>query len=793
MSKRAAGLLVGCLATAAGLVAAQGEQPPRQRETDILHQKAVAAANSAVAQAWSRAENDPNRPTYHFQAPALWMNDPNGPIYYQGEYHLFYQHNPYGVEWGHMHWGHAKSADLVHWEHLSIALAPSVDQGEEHCFSGSAILHNGVPTIFYTSIGPKTPAGDGAVQWMATSPDGMRTWDKSPANPVLTGALHKGLVIKDWRDPFIWKTQDGYYLVLGGHREGGKGCVGLYQSQDLKTWTFLNILYEGTDANWECPNFFQLGDKWVLVVSPHAAVKYFIGSLGADHRFRPESSGLLDLSPSYYAPNSLVDGMGRRLMWGWVRDVRDDGWNGALTLPRVLTLRSDGRLGMEPVPELQMLRGEHHHRENLLVTPTSTGLLPNIKGDCLEIVAVYEPGDAQTLGLTVRRSADGKEVTTIQWDREHQQLTAGRAQGSFKLLASEKTLTLHVFLDKCLLEVYANGRACITSPVSAKPDSLGLDLFARGGSARLKSLDVWQMKPNRGAAETSAGWFKSPANPVLGGKLGTCFDVSVLKEDGKYRMWFSWRPRKSIAMVESRDGVHWSEPVIVLGPNSETDWEADVNRPVVLERDGVYHMWYTGQAKGHSWIGQAMSTDGRKWERLYLSPVLSPEQPWEKVAVMCPHVLWDERTERWRMWYSGGEQNEPNAIGYATSADGRNWTKAEANPIFRPDPNFAWEKDRVTGCQVLPHQGGYLMFYIGFRDEAHAQIGAAWSRNGVTGWRRHPANPIIRSGKDRWDQDAVYKPYALFDGKRWQLWYNGRRGGSEQIGLAVHEGANLGF
>jgi predicted GH43/DUF377 family glycosyl hydrolase len=293
--------------------------------------------------------------------------------------------------------------------------------------------------------------------------------------------------------------------------------------------------------------------------------------------------------------------------------------------------------------------------------------------------------------------------------------------------------------------------------------------------------------------ETSAGWVKYAGNPVLGGARGTCFDVTVLQEGGRYRMWFSWRPHKSIALVESADGIQWSKPVIVLGPNSRTDWETDINRPVVLKIGGRYQMWYTGQARGRSWIGHAESADGKTWRRTGDRPVLAPEAPWEKVAVMCPHVLYDDQGKRFRMWYSGGEQNEPNAIGYATSADGLRWIKHADNPIFHPDPDHEWEKDRVTGCQVIRRQDDYLMFYIGFRDESHAQIGLARSRDGVTGWQRHPANPLIRPGRDQWDHDAVYKPYAILDGRRWLLWYNGRKGGAEQIGLAIHEGEDLGF
>jgi predicted GH43/DUF377 family glycosyl hydrolase len=203
-------------------------------------------------------------------------------------------------------------------------------------------------------------------------------------------------------------------------------------------------------------------------------------------------------------------------------------------------------------------------------------------------------------------------------------------------------------------------------------------------------------------------------------------------------------------------------------------------------------MWYTGQAKGQSWIGYATSKDGKTWARASERPVLTPEQPWEKRAVMCPHVLYEEKEKLYRLWYSAGDQYEPDAIGYATSPDGMKWTKHEKNPIFRPNPQRAWEKDRVTGCQLVKQGDRYLMFYIGFQDQHRAQIGLAQSRDGVTGWQRHPANPIVAPGP-RWDADAVYKPYAVFDGKRWLLWYNGRRGGDEQIGVAIHEGEDLGF
>jgi len=294
------------------------------------------------------------------------------------------------------------------------------------------------------------------------------------------------------------------------------------------------------------------------------------------------------------------------------------------------------------------------------------------------------------------------------------------------------------------------------------------------------------------AQETVSGWVKYEQNPVLGGNFGTIFDISVLREADGYSMWSSWRPEKSIALSTSKDGLKWTDPIAVLKPNPDNKWEADLNRPGVIRKANTYHMWYTGQAEGKSWIGYATSKDGKTWKRMSKTPVLSAELPWEKTSVMCPSVIWDEQARIYKMWYSGGEQYEPDAIGYATSKDGINWKKEPGNPVFRNDPANHWEQAKVTACQVIKEKNSYLMFYIGFRDVDYAQIGIARSTDGIHHWERHPQNPIIRPGKG-WDSSAVYKPYAIFDGNQWLLWYNGRKEGKEQIGVALHKGRDLGF
>jgi beta-1,2-mannobiose phosphorylase / 1,2-beta-oligomannan phosphorylase len=294
-------------------------------------------------------------------------------------------------------------------------------------------------------------------------------------------------------------------------------------------------------------------------------------------------------------------------------------------------------------------------------------------------------------------------------------------------------------------------------------------------------------------AGKDAGWVKYKGNPVLGGQYGTCFDICVLRESGQFRMWVSWRPKQSVAITESADGIQWKPPQIVLGPRPETGWEDDINRPIVVRRNDGYHMWYTGQAKGRSAIGYATSIDGITWARQSDKPVLVSEAPWEGVAAMCPHVMWDAADREWKMWYSAGTQYEPNAIGYATSTDGLHWKKYASNPVLAPDPRHDWEKNRVSAAQILIWQGWYYAFYIGFRDIDHAQIGLARSKDGITGWVRHAGNPIVRPTPGGWDADACYKPFAVYSNGGWMLWYNGRNVHLEQIGLVTRSGESLGF
>ncbi len=298
-------------------------------------------------------------------------------------------------------------------------------------------------------------------------------------------------------------------------------------------------------------------------------------------------------------------------------------------------------------------------------------------------------------------------------------------------------------------------------------------------------------KPNE-----HSSWIKYEGNPVLGNpELGTCFDVNVIPEgSARYNMYFSWRPQKAIALSRSEDGIQWTDPVIVLGCNSTSGWEDYLNRSCTLFWDGKYHMWYTGQARDSSRIGYAISDDGIHFKRVVTQPVLEPTLSFEGASVMNPYVLRDEKRDIFRMWYSAGETYEPNVLCYAESKDGIHWERYSGNPIFEHGEPGSWDQDRIGGCEV--HQlsnGKYALFYIGYTDINTARIGAAISKDGITGWERLKSNPLVEPTPDAWDGEACYKPSVSYDkdNKRWLLWYNGRKGSTEYVGLVIHEGKKL--
>ena len=418
---------------------------------------------------------------------------------------------PYDESFDSVHWGHVRSRDLVYWEHLPVALWPSAEHGEEHCYSGSTVISAaGTPMIFYTSVPSMT-------QWAATGDDELINWRQHSDNPILPTTLHDNRVeIGFWRDPFIFTHSQQTYMLTGGYIGEARGAdtshgqVSIYRAEnpELTSWRYGGPLFVHPHS-YDCamPNLFRLGEKWVLVMSRHNphVVDYCVGTWNEEtFEFRPERSAPFEYGEGVYATHGLYDVPGRLIMWGTIHGYRSDvgwlDWPGCQTLPRVVSLRPDGLLSFKPVPELQALRGRHIVG-TLGSISASNQVQPQIRGDLLEILVEIEPGDARAFGLKVRCTNDGCAGVEIRYDGQGLAVDDERGifneqqpeMGPFVLMENEKTLRLHLFLDKGVLEVYANDRACFSRPIKPPVDDLAVALFAEGGTAQVLALDAWTM------------------------------------------------------------------------------------------------------------------------------------------------------------------------------------------------------------------------------------------------------------------------------------------------------------
>lgn len=468
-------------------------------ERDVLLANAAAGDKAAA----DRAAKDPLRPTFHVLPPANWLNDPNGPIFHNGYYHMFYQHNPYGEDWGNMHWGHVRSKDLATWERQPIALWPSKALGEDHVFSGCATVNpKGELMLFYTSIGSRKPE-----QWVAIpEDDSLVKWKKHPKNPILTEDLHGDVKVSEWRDPFIFKVGSKTHMVLGGNlnaNKGGQGVVNVYvaEDDDLTKWKYQGVLFTHPDksvANVECPLFFPLGAKWVLITSQGRPVHWFVGTLDkATMKFTAETRGDVDAG-NFYAPNVTTDDRGRTLLWGWVPDFpKGRGWNGCLTLPRVLSIDPQNRLRFGLIPAMSSLRGESLQTDEVINLSDEAKVLDKIKGDALEFSISLLPTTAKRSGVRVRRSADGKRSLEISHDGKT--LNVGDTRIPLVLDDGAKAFNLRIFVDRSVVEVYLTKNQeersqVITKVYMGEPGDDGVEIFAEGGHARYLLQNAWPIR-----------------------------------------------------------------------------------------------------------------------------------------------------------------------------------------------------------------------------------------------------------------------------------------------------------
>lgn len=452
-------------------------------------------------------------PRYHLAAQAGWMNDPNGLVWFNGWYHAFYQHHPYSTQWGPMHWGHARSRDLVHWEHLPVALAPEGPEDKDGCFSGSAVVDGDTLALLYT--GHKfhgdfsTDDNLYQVQCLATSRDGIHFERQGQVIDTPAGLHH-------FRDPKVWREGDDWYVVIGS-RVGDTGQVRLYHSHDLRHWQDEGILIEaqeGMGYMWECPDFFTLKDKRILMFSPQGMAAtgyrnrnlfqsgYFIGNWQPGQPFVPEGEFIeMDHGHDFYAPQSFLTPDGRRIVIGWLdmwespMPEQQDGWAGMLSLPREIRLGDDNRLRMTPVEEVAELRGSYYPLLAQQLKHQSAAIIEDAQAIELDLVWEIHSATAECYGIVL---GDGLRIFV---DAQAQRLVLERRYPEFTLEGSRSValpegncLSLRIFIDRSSVEVFVNdGDACLSSRIYPQEAQRQLYLFANNGCATLCSGGYWPL------------------------------------------------------------------------------------------------------------------------------------------------------------------------------------------------------------------------------------------------------------------------------------------------------------
>jgi fructan beta-fructosidase len=478
------------------------------------------------------------RPQFHFSPEANWMNDPNGMVYYEGEYHLFYQYHPFGTTWGPMHWGHAVSKDLIHWDHLPIALAPDKNGA---IFSGSAVVdwndttgffngESGLVAVFTHADNYPDSDRPRQRQSLAYSTDNGRTWTKYDGNPVLEEES-----ITDFRDPKVfWHKETNKWIMIlaaGNH-------VRLYTSKDLKTWAFASEFGReaGSHAGvWECPDLFKLPvngnpnhNKWVMIVSignestyvEGSRTQYFIGEfdgLTFTNDYSNDTILWLDHGRDNYAGvtwSDIPNEDGRRIFLGWMsnwkyaNETPTVSWRSAMTIPRELTLTesSDGvRIIQNPISELEKIRQEKYSWDELMIKPNEN-ILSNVSGDQLEIIAEFELESSTEFGFKLRKS--DSEETIIGYDAAEKSLFVNRIRSgmtefngyfpcthSAPLSINNNRVRMRIFVDWSSVEIFGNdGEIAITDQIFPDPASQGLELYTKDGNVKLVSLLIFQLE-----------------------------------------------------------------------------------------------------------------------------------------------------------------------------------------------------------------------------------------------------------------------------------------------------------
>lgn len=503
---------------------------PENAIANIHHisEKAVCWQNISLADSFDTSNREKYRPVYHFTPAYGWMNDPNGMVYKDGEYHLFYQHNPYGSMWGNMHWGHAVSKDLVNWSHMPEAIAPDWLGA---IFSGSCVVDKDNTAGFGKDaiIAIYTSAAEKQTQSIAYSTDNGRTFKRYNMNPVLTSQL------RDFRDPkvFWYEPENKWILILAAGQE-----MQIYSSSNLKEWAFESSFGEGQGAHggvWECPDLIEVPvegtgkKKWVLICNLNpggpfggSATQYFVGNFDG-HKFTnefPSETKWMDYGKDHYAtvtwsnvPDNRHVGIAWMSNWQYANNVPTTQYRSANSIPRDITLyetEDNIFLRNTPVKELLNLRSKTVVEKSFGVNGKKTlkNFIPGGSG-AYEIELSIKNKNAKIIGMAFTNSK-GEDVTLeynvvekkLSFDRTRSGITGFSkdfpAVTSAPVAESGNDLKLRIFVDSSSMEVFVNdGKSVMTNLVFPSVPYNNLDFYSNGGSYKVTSLKVYQIKDNK--------------------------------------------------------------------------------------------------------------------------------------------------------------------------------------------------------------------------------------------------------------------------------------------------------
>lgn len=478
--------------------------------------------NRLMQEAYEREErerhvvsSDPFRLSYHLMPPVGLLNDPNGFIYFQGAYHVFYQWNPFETGHGAKFWGHYRSSDLISWKEEPIALAPDEWYDKNGCYSGSAVEHDGKLYIFYTGNVKDEDGKRSSYQCLAVSEDGVTFEKKGPVIHVPAGYT------AHFRDPKVWREHGVWHMVLGAQNSDLQGEAVLFRSANLTDWEFVGpIAGSGISGlgdfgyMWECPDMFKLGDKDVLIVSPQGLEPdgtlyqnlfqsgYFIGKWDSkSHKLCHGSFTELDRGFDFYAPQTTLDANGKRLMFAWmgITDAQEQDqptvkneWIHALTMPRELIL-AGGRIYQKPVEELKALRANPVEYREVSLKGDGPSKFEGIGGITAELIFSFPKGVRGTFELIIR------ENVRLQYDPNTQTFTLERK--TFKgdgeetrQCTLEELETIHVFLDTSSIEVFLNGGTEVfTSRFFPDPDVTSIVMQSE--KQEECTIQKWDLQP----------------------------------------------------------------------------------------------------------------------------------------------------------------------------------------------------------------------------------------------------------------------------------------------------------